>query len=160
MRIKYLFLAFMLLVLAGSITAIAANESVVDNYKFTVPDNFTIANSTEHVVTLLNGKDHKLVLSNLDDAKSPDQFKANLKSNGYKISDNESNFTAGIFDVRQNEISKDKFKGYVYICDDNTDDDGDDELFITFTCTSDNEDFAADNTTVVNLLKSIKEVED
>ncbi len=160
MKLKYLFLSLVILILTCSIAAIAANEAVIDDYKFTVPDNYTIVNSTEHFVSLELDKDHTIKMSCLDEAKSPEQFKADLESDGYKIDGDESNFTAGIFDVRQNEISKDKIKGYLYICEDTTDEDGDDEVFVTFTCKGDHEDFKADNQTVADLLDSIQKVDD
>ena len=160
MKFKYLFLSLMILVLACSVAAIAADEALLDDYKFTIPENFTIVNSTEHVISLEQDENQAIVLACLDEAKSPEQFKADLEAKGFEISDEENNFTAGIFEVRQSDISQNDIKGFIYICDDSTDDDGDDELFITFTFKSDKDDIVADNNTVTDLLKSIKEVDD
>ena len=154
-----MFLSLAILILAGSIVAVAASESAIDDYSFTVPDNYTIENSTEHIVTLKND-DHEIVMSCLDDAISPDKFKARVKDDGFKIDEEENNFSAGIFNVKQYDISKDKEAGFLYICDEKDDDDGDDELFITFTYPADDKDHKADNNTVIDILKSIKEVDD
>ena len=162
MKFKYFFLCLIILILAGSIGAIAAADDYesIGDYTFDIPENFTIVNSTEHVVSLEQDENQAIVLACLDEAKSPEQFKADLEAKGFEISDEEKNFTAGIFKVRQNDISQNDTKGFLYICDDSTEDDGDDELFITFTFKSDNDDIVADNNTVNELLKSIKEVDD
>ena len=54
MRFKYLFLGFMLLILAGSMTAIAAADDYesLGDYTFDIPDGYQVTDKTDEMVTM------------------------------------------------------------------------------------------------------------
>ena len=131
MKYKYLFLSFMLLILVGSITAIAANEASIGDYTFTLPDGYTIANQTEDLISMTQDDDHAIVISDPEVVKSSEEFKADLEADGYEFGD-EANYTSGNFDIEQYNYNQDSYKGFLYICHDNTDDDEVLPRFITF----------------------------
>ena len=54
MRFKYLFLGLMLLILAGSMTAIAAADDYesLGDYTFDIPDGYQVTDKTDEMVTI------------------------------------------------------------------------------------------------------------
>ena len=132
MKYKYLFLSFMLLILVGSITAIAANEASIGDYTFTLPDGYTIANQTEDLISMTQDDDHAIVISDPEVVKSSEEFKADLEA--------------------QYNYNQDSYKGFLYICHDNTDDD---EVFlITLVMPEDEDTPSEDDNPVSTILSS------
>lgn len=151
MKYKYLFLSFMLLILVGSITAIAANEASIGDYTFTLPDGYTIANQTEDSISMTQDDDHAIVISDPEVVKSSEEFKADLEADGYEFGD-EANYTSGNFDIEQYNYNQDSYKGFLYICHDNTDDD---EVFlITLVMPEDEDTPSEDDNPVSTILSS------
>lgn len=151
MKYKYLFLSFMLLILVGSITAIAANEASIGDYTFTLPDGYTIANQTEDLISMTQDDDHAIVISDPEVVKSSEEFKADLEADGYEFGD-EANYTSGNFDIEQYNYNQDSYKGFLYICHDNTDDD---EVFlITLVMPEDEDTPSEDDNPVSTILSS------
>ena len=151
MKYKYLFLSFMLLILVGSITAIAANEASIGDYTFTLPDGYTIANQTEDLISMTQDDDHAIVISDPEVVKSSEEFKADLEADGYEFGD-EANYTSGNFDIEQYNYNQDSYKGFLYICHDNTDDD---EVFlITLVMPEDEDTPSEDDNPVRTILSS------
>ena len=151
MKYKYLFLSFMLLILVGSITAIAANEASIGDYTFTLPDGYTIANQTEDLISMTQDDDHSIVISDPEVVKSSEEFKADLEADGYEFGD-EANYTSGNFDIEQYNYNQDSYKGFLYICHDNTDDD---EVFlITLVMPEDEDTPSEDDNPVSTILSS------
>ena len=151
MKYKYLFLSFMLLILVGSITAIAANEASIGDYTFTLPDGYTIANQTENLISMTQDDDHAIVISDPEVVKSSEEFKADLEADGYEFGD-EANYTSGNFDIEQYNYNQDSYKGFLYICHDNTDDD---EVFlITLVMPEDEDTPSEDDNPVSTILSS------
>ena len=150
MKYKYLFLSFMLLILVGSITAIAANEASIGDYTFTLPDGYTIANQTEDLISMTQDDDHAIVISDPEVVKSSEEFKADLEADGYEFGD-EANYTSGNFDIEQYNYNYDSYKGFLYICHDNTDD----EVFlITLVMPEDEDTPSEDDNPVSTILSS------
>ena len=151
MKYRYLFLSFMLLILVGSITAIAANEASIGDYTFTLPDGYTIANQTEDLISMTQDDDHAIVISDPEVVKSSEEFKADLEADGYEFGD-EANYTSGNFDIEQYNYNQDSYKGFLYICHDNTDDD---EVFlITLVMPEDEDTPSEDDNPVSTILSS------
>ena len=117
--------------IASSIATIAADEAIIEDFKYTVPDNFTIVNSTEHFVSFAMDDNYSIDLSVPDDVMTADQFKANLEEEEYKF-DNESmvNFTSGNFNINTINLTQGNSKGVLYICDNVVDVDEDDHLLL------------------------------
>ena len=142
---------FMLLILVGSITAIAANEASIGDYTFTLPDGYTIANQTEDLISMTQDDDHAIVISDPEVVKSSEEFKADLEADGYEFGD-EANYTSGNFDIEQYNYNQDSYKGFLYICHDNTDDD---EVFlITLVMPEDEDTPSEDDNPVSTILSS------
>ena len=151
MKFKYLFLSFLVLILAGSIAAIAANEASIGDYTFTLPDGYTIANQTEDLISMTQDDDHSIVISDPEVVKSSEEFKADLEADGYEFGD-EANYTSGNFDIEQYNYNQDSYKGFLYICHDNTDDD---EVFlITLVMPEDEDTPSEDDNPVSTILSS------
>ncbi len=161
MKFKHLLLGLMILMVASSIAAISADEAIIEDFKFTVPDNFTIVNSTEHFISLAMDDDHSIDLSVPDDAMTADQFKANLEREGYKF-DNESmaNFTSDIFNIDAINLTQGKSHGVLYFCDDVVDVDEDDDLFVVYLYPADEGDIDPLNNTVTDMIGNIVNVDD
>ena len=141
----------MLLILVGSITAIAANEASIGDYTFTLPDGYTIANQTEDLISMTQDDDHAIVISDPEVVKSSEEFKADLEADGYEFGD-EANYTSGNFDIEQYNYNQDSYKGFLYICHDNTDDD---EVFlITLVMPEDEDTPSEDDNPVSTILSS------
>ena len=89
MKFKYLFLSFMLLIMIGSITAIAADDDYgsLGDYTFDLPDGYEIVNKTDNMLSMQQDTDHAVVMSIPDEVKQADEFKADLEAQGYEFGD-------------------------------------------------------------------------
>ena len=97
MRFKYLFLGFMLLILAGSMTAIAAADDYesLGDYTFDIPDGYQVTDKTDEMVTMQVDEDHPIIVYVSEDA-----------------------FQAGSFDVTPYSYTYLENQGFFYICND------------------------------------------
>ena len=95
--------------------------------------------------------DHAIVISDPEVVKSSEEFKADLEADGYEFGD-EANYTSGNFDIEQYNYNQDSYKGFLYICHDNTDDD---EVFlITLVMPEDEDTPSEDDNPVSTILSS------
>ena len=119
MKFKYLFLSFMLLIMIGSITAIAADDDYgsLGDYTFDLPDGYEIVNKTDNMLSMQQDKDHAVVMSIPDEVKQADEFKADLEAQGYEFGD-EDKYTVGNFEISQYNYNYGQYQGFLYICDD------------------------------------------
>ena len=103
MRFKYLFLGFMLLILAGSMTAIAAADDYesLGDYTFDIPDGYQVTDKTDEMVTMQVDEDHPIIVYKLD-----------------SVADVDSAFQAGSFDVTPYSYTYLENQGFFYICND------------------------------------------
>lgn len=113
MKFKYLLLSFMLLILVGSIAAIAADEDYgsLGDYTFDIPDGYEIVNKTDNLLSMQEDTDHAIVMSLPDEVKSSDEFKADLEKQGYEFGD-EDTYTSGNFEISQYNYNKDTYQGF------------------------------------------------
>ena len=107
MRFKYLFLGFMLLILAGSMTAIAAADDYesLGDYTFDIPDGYQVTDKTDEMVTMQVDEDHPIIVYSL------------LETTGCKLV-SEDAFQAGSFDVTPYSYTYLENQGFFYICND------------------------------------------
>ena len=100
MRFKYLFLGFMLLILAGSMTAIAAADDYesLGDYTFDIPDGYQVTDKTDEMVTMQVDEDHPIIV--------------------YCKLVSEDAFQAGSFDVTPYSYTYLENQGFFYICND------------------------------------------
>ena len=64
MRFKYLFLGFLFFLLAGSITAIAADDNYASlgDYTFDIPDGYQIIDENDNSVTMQQDDNHSVIV--------------------------------------------------------------------------------------------------
>ena len=119
MKYKYLFLSFLLLIMIGSITAIAADDDYgsLGDYTFDLPDGYEIVNKTDNMLSMQQDTDHAIVMSLPDEVKQADEFKADLEKQGYEFGD-EDKYTVDNFEISQYNYNYEQYQGFLYICDD------------------------------------------
>ena len=119
MKYKYLFLSFLLLIMIGSITAIAADDDYgsLGDYTFDLPDGYEIVNKTDNMLSMQQDTDHAIVMSLPDEIKEADEFKADLEKQGYEFGD-EDKYTVDNFEISQYNYNYGQYQGFLYICDD------------------------------------------
>ena len=119
MRFKYLFLSLMLLILACSITAIAAADDYesLGDYTFDIPDGYSVVNKSDEMVMMQSDEDHAVVVYKLDAVSDFGLVKSLLEDAGCEFSDEET-FQAGSFDVSQYSYNYTEIQGTLYVCND------------------------------------------
>lgn len=119
MRFKYFFLSLMLLILLGSIAAVAAQDDYesLGDYTFDIPDGYQVADKDDSMLSMQADDDHTVIVYKLDSASDLDLFKSLLEDQGCKFAD-EDTFQSGSFDVSQNSYKYMDIQGFLYVCDD------------------------------------------
>ena len=119
MRFKYLFVGLMLLILATSITAIAAADDYesLGDYTFDVPDGYKLVDKTNEMITFQADENHSVIVYKLDNANDFDSLKSLAEELGAKFGDNQT-FQSGNFNVTQSNFTFKDIKGLAYVCDD------------------------------------------
>lgn len=119
MKFKYLFLGFMLLILAGSMTAIAAADDYesLGDYTFDIPDGYQVTDKTDEMVTMQVDEDHPIIVYKLDSVADVDSFISLLETTGCKLV-SEDAFQAGSFDVTPYSYTYLENQGFFYVCND------------------------------------------
>ena len=153
MKFKYLLLIFMLLILVGSIAAIAADEDYgsLGDYTFDIPDGYQIINKTDKLLSMQEDPDHAIIIALPDEVKSSDEFKADLEKQGYEFGD-EDNYTSGNFEINQYNYNKDTYQGFLYICDDGNDS----PILITYVMPADEDAPDPDDNPVTQIVNSLE----
>ena len=119
MRFKYLFVGLMLLILATSITAIAADDDYesLGDYTFDIPDGYKLVDKTNEMITFQADENHSVIVYKLDNANDFDSLKSLAEELGAKFGDNQT-FQSGNFNVTQSNFTFKDIKGLAYVCDD------------------------------------------
>ena len=119
MRFKYIFLSLMLIILLGSMTAIAAEDDYASlgDYTFDIPEGYQIADESDNMITFQSDEDHVVIVYALDSVSDLDMFKSLLENQGCKLVDDTS-FESGSFNVDQSTYTFMDTQGYLYVCDD------------------------------------------
>ena len=119
MRFKYLFVGLMLLILATSITAIAAADDYesLGDYTFDIPDGYKLVDKTNEMITFQADENHSVIVYKLDNANDFDSLKSLAEELGAKFGDNQT-FQSGNFNVTQSNFTFKDIKGLAYVCDD------------------------------------------
>ena len=119
MRFKYLFLSVMLLIMVGSIAAVAAADDYesLGDYTFDIPDGYQVTDKDNEMVIMETDEDHPIVVYKLDSVADIDTFMSLLESTGCKFG-NEEAFQAGSFDVTPYSYTYMDAQGFFYICND------------------------------------------
>jgi hypothetical protein len=119
MRFKYLFVGLMLLILATSITAIAAADDYesLGDYTFDIPDGYKLVDKNNEMITFQADENHSVIVYKLDNANDFDSLKSLAEELGAKFGDNQT-FQSGNFNVTQSNFTFKDIKGLAYVCDD------------------------------------------
>ena len=119
MRFKYLFLGFLLLIVAGSITAIAADDNYASlgDYTFDIPDGYQIIDENDNSVTMQQDDNHSVIVYYFNNASELDELNSLVEKTGCKFGE-EQTFQSGNFNVTEKTYSFMDIQGYSYICDD------------------------------------------
>ena len=119
MKFKYLFLGVMLLILAGSMTAIAAADDYesLGDYTFDIPDGYQVTDKDNEMVIMEVDEDHPIVVYKLDSTTDIDSFMSLLETTGCELV-SEDAFQAGSFNVTPFAYTYLDAQGFFYICDD------------------------------------------
>ncbi len=119
MRFKYLFLSFMLLILACSITAIAAEDDYgsLGDYTFDIPDGYEVVDQNDEMFTMQADDNHSVVVYKLESASDFEDLKVLVEEFGAKIGE-EKSFQSGNFNVTQCDFTFQDIQGLAYVCDD------------------------------------------
>ena len=118
MKFKYLLLSFMLLILVGSIAAIAADDDYgsLGDYTFDIPDGYQIKNCSDDYVLLESDQYHTISICALDANTNRNVLKYMLERSMYDFVYS-SNYTKGDYDIEENHYNQEYQRGIVYLCD-------------------------------------------
>ena len=118
MRFKNIFLSVMILILAGSMTAIAAADDYesLGDYTFDIPDGYQVTDKTDEMVTMQVDEDHPIIVYKLDSVADVDSFMSLLENTGCKLVSEDA--FHGSFNVTPYGYTYLDAQGFFYICDD------------------------------------------
>ena len=112
MKAKSIFLVLLMTLTLFSITAIYAEEATVGDSTFTVPDGFSINETTDNTVTL-TGNDNTAIAIYSGDTKSIEDARQSRLDAGFTLSGEETYDVNGIA-VNQQNCNKDGINSCVY----------------------------------------------
>lgn len=131
MKFNKIFIALLLLIVASSIGIACAEEVTVANHEFTIPDGYSILNSTDDSVILTQDNDHVIVVIVPEAVKNADDAKSYLEDQGYKFIGEETYDADGKI-VQQHNYEKDGYTVMSYVIPA-----GSDQCIVTFTIPAD-----------------------
>ena len=119
MKFKYLFLCSILLILAGSMTAIAAVDDYesLGDYTFDIPDGYNVTDKTDATVAMEADGNRTIMVYKLEAKKDFNLFKASLEQMRCNFSE-EIEFQSGSFNVSEYNYTSKDLQGSLYLCDD------------------------------------------
>ena len=155
MKFKYLFLGVMLLILAGSMTAIAAADTddfgIVGDKAFTVPEDFEIINETDSNVYMENTDGNQsFVITVLDEDTDPEVLLQVYEDSGYTFNKTYSVYQRGIYRITELEFTYKDYIGLLFICQN-----GNECIFISHGFLDENDFPTDDDKVALELISSI-----
>ena len=113
MKSKSIILAIAVLIMACSITAIAAESASVGDYTFEIPDDYKSTDITDTQATLEKDNTHAIVVIFADSVSSSEDAKSNLESKGYTYI-GQNSYDANGYSINQQNFEKDGLTVYSY----------------------------------------------
>jgi hypothetical protein len=113
MKSKSIIIALAVLILACSVTAIAAESASVGDYTFDYPDDFKVNSTSDTQAVFEKDNTHAIVVLFSDSVASSDDAKTNLESKGYEFL-GENTYDAEGYSVTQQNFEKDGLTVYSY----------------------------------------------
>ena len=113
MKRKITIFTLAMLILACSITAIAAEEVSIGDFSFEIPDDYKINQSTDEQVALEADDKHAIVILISDKLADSDDTVKSLEGEGYKFLGEET-YDAEGYEIHQQNFEKDGLTTYSY----------------------------------------------
>lgn len=151
MKSKSIILAIAVLIMACSITAIAAESASVGDYTFEIPDDYKSTDITDTQATLEKDNTHAIVVIFADSVSSSEDAKSNLESKGYTYI-GQNSYDANGYSINQQNFEKDGLTVYSY---DFEMKDGKYSV-ITYTIPSSEQPGENEDNPVTDIIKSLK----
>lgn len=151
MKSKSIILALSVLILACSMTAIAAENVDVSGHTFEVPEGYAIDNSTDEQVIFTNDDGYAIVVLFSDEIANSDDAIKNLESKGYTFIAEET-YNSSDYEVSQQNYKKDGLTVYSY----NFELDDGKYCVCTLTIPSDHTAPEGDDNPITGIIKTIK----
>lgn len=157
MRFKYIFLGLMLLILAGSITAIGAygteDVGILEDKLFTIPDDFEILEQTANNAYMRNSEDDEsFVVTVLDEDTDPQAVLDAFEDSGYEYNKTYTVYQRGPYRVTQIGFTYKDYIGYMFVCIN-----GDDRVIISHGFQDKNDFPKGDDKEAFKLIDSLQD---
>ena len=124
MRFKYLLLGFMLLILAGSMTAISAADTdeigILDEKIFTIPEDFEIMNQSGEYAYLENSDGNQSIVIMVR-STDPNKILSLYEQVGYEFNDTYRTYQRGIYKVSEIGFTYEDYIGLLFACENGND---------------------------------------
>lgn len=151
MKNKSIILALAVLIVACSITAIAAESASVGDYSFDIPKDYNAINITDTQANLEKDNTHAIVVIFADSVANDDDAKASLESQGYEFLGQRS-YDANGYSVDQQNFEKSGLTVYSY----NFEMKDGKYCIITYTIPSSEQPGENEDNPVTDIIKSLK----
>ena len=151
MKSKSIILALSVLILACSMTAIAAENVDVSGHTFEVPEGYAIDNSTDEQVIFTNDDGYAIVVLFSDEIANSDDAIKTLEAKGYKFIAEET-YDSSDYKVSQQNYEKDGLTVYSY----NFELDDGKYCVCTLTIPSDHTAPEGDDNPITGIIKTMK----
>ena len=114
-----MFLGILIMIMVGSIGAIAAADDYesVGDYTFDIPDGYQVVDKDDVSVGMELDENHTVLVYQLDAVSDINFFKSMLESAGCEFGDAQE-LKVGNFEATQSTYKFDETQGYFYICSD------------------------------------------
>ncbi|MDO5831251.1 hypothetical protein [Methanobrevibacter sp.] len=113
MRNKSILMILALLILACSITAVAAESASVGDYTFEIPEGYAVNETAGNQCVLTQDDNHVIVVIIADSISNSDDVIKNLEAKGYKFI-GENTYNADGYDVHQQNYEMNDLTVYSY----------------------------------------------
>lgn len=151
MKIKTITISIALLILACSITAIAAEDVNVAGHTFEVPKDYNVFNTSDDQIILEKDDSHAIVIIFADTVANSADSISSLESKGYKFIGEET-YDAEGFNITQQNFEKDDLTVYSY----NFEVSDGEYCVITFTMPSSENALEGEDNPVTGILQTLE----
>lgn len=150
MKFNKIFLVAMAIFVVLAMGIVVAENVSIGDHDFTIPDGFTVLNSTDEMVLLTKDNDHVIGVIIPEAVKNSEDAKAYLEAQGYKFLAEEK-YTADGKEVQQQNFEKDGFTVMAYVIPA-----GSDQCIVTYTIPSTETPPEGADNPVTTILNSIR----
>ena len=120
MKIKYLIIGLILILLFSVLAISTAEAKSINDYNFTIPDDYHIENCSDDYALLKSDQYHSISICVLDSSTDKDLLKYLLEGSMYDFT-YEKNYTKGSYDIEESHYNQEYQRGILYICENGDD---------------------------------------